>query len=51
LYLKIVVVKHAEQTALKQQENAVSPGAYIWRWKQQKREIMPRISCCHKHHN
>jgi hypothetical protein len=29
LYLKIVVVKHAEQTALKQQENAVSPGAYI----------------------
>jgi hypothetical protein len=34
LYFKVIVIKHAKQTTVKQQENIVSSQADIRRWKQ-----------------
>jgi hypothetical protein len=39
LYFKTVMIKHAEQTTVKQQENIVSPKANVWKWKQQEPEL------------
>lgn len=38
------VIKHAEQTAVRQKEQILSPEANIQRTKQEKQEIMPILS-------
>jgi hypothetical protein len=48
LYFKIMLIKHAEQTTLKQQENTVFPPVFIQRWIQQKQKLMPVLfENCH----
>lgn len=47
--LKAVLIKNITNN-YEAARYTVSPGANIPRWKQQKQEIMPRVTYCYKYH-